>query len=365
MSERLPPIPTPPAQLWRQLRLQYLPVVVFVAGLLAAAVIWTRWVAPPTLVGEAEAVRADVRSTLPGQVVSLNVELLQAVKAGDVIGQVAGDPKILEASLAVVRAEIELMRTTLDPVASQQRIAVDLERLQLDWLTKRVELVTLQGQLHQAEATLARAVVMHQSKLMTDEQFDQAKNTRDSLQAQVEAQTDLIRRLEPGMRNLNVEGSTAIPSATQGLAAAIKGKEQELRLIEAQLGPTPLIAPIDGVVTLIYRRAGEAVTLVDPIVQIGATRSERIIGFLRQPLTIEPKPGMLVDVRTRTFLRKTGTASITQVGLQLEPITPTLLTAMRLPVTNIPTEFGLRVHIAPPEGLKLRPGEQVDLIIRE
>ena len=365
MRERLSPIPTPPAQLWRQLRLQYLPVVVFVAGVLAATVIWTRWVAPPPLVGEAEAIRADVRSVLAGAVASLTVDLLQPVKAGQVVGQVTGNPKILEASLAVIRAEIELMRTTLDPVASQQRIAVDLERLQLDWLTKRVELVTLQGQLHQAEATLARAVVMHQGKLMTDEQFDQAKNTRDSLRAQVAAQTDLIRQLEPGMRNLNVEGSKTVPSATQGLAAAVAHKEQELRLIEAQLGPTPLIAPIDGVVTLVYRRAGEAVIAGEPIVQIGATRSDRIIGFLRQPVSIEPRAGMTIDVRTRTFPRKTGTTRITHVGHQLESITPTLLAAMRLPVSATPTEFGLRVHIAPPEGLTLRPGEHVDLVIRE
>ena len=365
MSERLRPIPTPPAQLWRQLRLQYLPVVVFVAGLVAAAVIWTRWVAPPTLVGEAEAVRVDVRPPVAGALTKLTVELLQPVKAGQVIGEVAASTQILEASLAMIRAEIELMRTTLDPVAGQQRIAVDLERLQLDWLTKRVELVTLQGQLRQAEATLARVTVMHQTKLVTEEQFEEAKNTVESLRAQIAAQTDLIQRLEPGMRNLNVEGTTAVPSASQGLAAAIKHKEQELRVLEAQYGPTPLVAPIDGVVTAILRRSGESVVANEPVVQIGATRSERIIGFLRQPLTIEPRAGMSVDVRTRTFLRKTGTASITHVGQQLEPITPTLLSALRLPVSTIPTELGLRVHVSPPEGLTLRPGEQVDLIIRE
>jgi hypothetical protein len=38
---------------------------------------------------------------------------------------------------------------------------------------------------------------------------------------------------------------------------------------------------------------------------------------------------------------------------------------MRLPVTTIPTDVGLRVHVTRPEGLLLRPGEQVDLIIRD
>jgi hypothetical protein len=114
----------------------------------------------------------------------------------------------------------------------------------------------------------------------------------------------------------------------------------------------------------LYRRSGENVTSGEPILQISATHSERIIGFLRQPLPLEPKPGMEVEVRTRTFVRRIGMARVAQVGELLEPISPTLLAAMRLPVTAIPTDMGLRVHISPPQGLSLLPGEQVDLIIR-
>ncbi len=365
MSPRLTPIPTPPAQLWRQLRLQYLPVVVFVAGLVAAVVLWSRWVAPPTLVGEAEAVRTEVRSPATGAVIKLGVDVLQPVKAGQVLGEVAGNPQVLAASVAVIRAEIEMIRTTLDPIASQQRLALDLERLQLDWLTKRVELVALQGQLFQAEATLARVTVMHETKLVTEEQYDEAKNRRDALKAQVAAQSDLIRQMEPSMRNLNIDSGKTIPSSNEALATAIKRKEEELRLLEIQQGPMPLISPINGVVTLVHRRSGELVTMGDPVLQVGAAHAERIVGFIRQPVTFEPKPGMTVEVRTRTLLRRGGAATITGVGQQLEPITPTLLAAMRLPVTNLPTELGLRVHISTPEGLRLRPGEQVDLIVHE
>ena len=72
-----------------------------------------------------------------------------------------------------------------------------------------------------------------------------------------------------------------------------------------------------------------------------------------------------MEVRTRTFIRRIGVARVSQVGQLLEPISPTLLAAMRLPVTTIPTDVGLRVHVTPPQGLTLRPGEQVDLIIRQ
>ncbi len=357
MSERLPPIPTPPAQLWRQLRLQYLPVVVFVAGLAAAAVIWTRWVAPPTLVGEAEAVRTEVRSSQAGLLTGLSIDLLHAVKAGQTIGHVVvNDPKILEASLAVIRAEIEMLRTST---------GLTIEQLRIDWLNKRVQLAALQGQLQQADATLARTQTLHRSNLVTDQEFEQAKNARDAVVAQLTALNNLIGRLEPELQANPAADNRAIPTATEGLRASIRQKEEQLRLIEAQLAPLPLIAPIDGVVTLIYRRTGENVSTAEPILQISATQSQRIIGFLRQPLPADPKPGTEVEVRTRTFLRRIGTATIAQVGTQLEPISPTLLAAMRLPVSTIPTEFGLRVHITAPTGLVLRPGEQVDVIVRD
>ncbi|MGH7945813.1 MAG: HlyD family secretion protein, partial [Opitutaceae bacterium] len=318
MSERLPPIPTPSSQLWRQLRLQYLPVVIFAAGLAGAALLWTQWVAPPTLVGEAEAIRTELRAGQGGMLVELNTDMLQPVTAGQTLGRVVlTEPKVLAASLAVIRAEIEVLRTTTD---------MNFERLRLDWMSKRVELVALQSELHQAEATLARVTALHRIKLVTDEQFDQAKNARDAVEAQLTAHAELIKRLEPGLQTLETPGNRSMPAAAaEGLHAAINQKEAQLRLIEAQLSPLPLIAPIDGVVTLLYRRSGEHVTSGEPVLQISSTRAERIIGFLRQPIPLEPQPGMEVEVRTRTYLRRIGRARVVQVGQLLEPISPTLL----------------------------------------
>src|SRR3954466_8847080 len=104
MSEPLSPIPTPPAQLWRQLRLQYVPVVVFFAGVLAAALIWRHWVSPPTLVAEVESIHADVRSKQAGALAHVKVTPLQVVHAGDVLAEVLiTDPRFIQASLSVAR----------------------------------------------------------------------------------------------------------------------------------------------------------------------------------------------------------------------------------------------------------------------
>lgn len=367
MSQSLSPIPTPPALLWRQLRLQYLPVVVFVAGLVAAIVIWTRWVSPASAVGEVEAIRTDVRSVRAGALAGAKMTLLQQVRAGETIGQVViADPHMIEASLAVARAEIEAIRFTMDPVVGQQRIALDYERLLLDLLHARVELAALTAQLFQAESTFTRTSALFANKLVTDERFEEAKNARDSLAAQVKAQTELVQRIEPGLKSFTAEGPNGKPpSPAEGLRAALHLEEEKLRLTEAQLMPVPLIAPIDGVVTLVHRQPGETVTAGEPIFQISATHSDRIVAFIRQPVSREPKPGSVVEVRTRTLQRQRGTTTVTGVGRQLEPISPTLLAAMHLPVSNLPTELGIRLVVPVPAGMNLRPGEQVDLILQE
>ena len=364
MNDRLPPIPTPRAQLWRQIRLQYIPVVVFAIGVLAAAVIWTQWVAPPTLIGEAEAIRAELRSPQPGRIEGLTVELLQSVKAGDTIGHVVvNEPRVLEASLAMLRAEIDLIRATRDPIIGQQRAAADVEQLQLEWMRQRVELAQLKGQLHQAETTLARSGALRQSRMISEDEYELAKNTRDTLVAQVNAQTELIAKMEPRLRSLAELTESGGAPTQDGLGAAIRQKEEELRLFEAQLCPLPLLAPIDGIVSAVWRRSGETVGTAEPILQITLAQPERIVGYLRQPVTVEPKPGMTVEVRTRTFQRRSAEATVSQVGNHFEPLSPSLLAAMRLPVTTVPTELGLRIHVTAPKELALRPGEQVDLIV--
>src|SRR6516225_9825274 len=120
--DRLSPIRTPLSQRWREFRVRVVPLAVFVA---AAAVIFTIWrdhVAAPTLIGEVERVHANVSSPKPGKLSQLNVRLLQRVKAGDTIAQViTTDPQILQSSLAVVQAEIRLLRMNLHPVMTQER----------------------------------------------------------------------------------------------------------------------------------------------------------------------------------------------------------------------------------------------------
>ena len=362
-SRLLTPIPTPPSQRWREVRLLYLPRAVFVLGVIAAAVIWTRGVAPASLVAEAEVVQAEVRCAQSGVIANLNVALFQAVSAGEVVGQVAAaNPRILDATLAVIRAEVGMLSATMQGSTDRQRMTIEFERLQIESMDHRIELAGLQVRLQQAEADLARAVPLQRKGMITEENFSQLKTNRDALAAQVGEHSQMVAHLAPILKNYASPDVLAAGLAPEtALAAAIKVQEAKLRLAEAQLTPVPLVAPITGVVSLVLRRAGETVAAGEPILRINATRSDRLIGFLRQPLSFEPKPGMPAEIRTRTNARQSALTKIVQVGPAMEAITPSLLAALRLPPNQLP-EPGLRIQFALPEGLALRPGEYVDVI---
>ncbi|MSU22955.1 MAG: HlyD family efflux transporter periplasmic adaptor subunit [Opitutus sp.] len=361
----LGPIPTPPAQRWREVRLLYLPRAVFVLGVIVVAILWSRSVTPSAIVAEAEIIQAEVRSAQAGTVASLSVAMLQAVRAGEVVGQVvAANPRILDATLSVIRAEVGMLSASMAGATDKQRMAIEFERLQIESMDHRIELAGLQVRLQQAEADFGRAGALHRAGLITQENFEQLKANRDALAAQAGEQSRMVAHLEPIIKNYaSPDALAAGLSPDTALAAAIKVQEAKLQLAEAQLTPMPLVAPIDGVVSEVLRRAGESVMAGEAVLRIHATKSLKLTGFLRQPLLIEPKAGMTAEIRTRTSLRQVATTKITEVGAAMEPISPSLIAALRLPTSPMP-EHALRIQLAMPAGITLRPGEHVDVTIR-
>jgi multidrug resistance efflux pump len=353
-------IPTSPAQRWRLWRRTAVPLLILALSIALAALVWRRWVAPPTFVAEAEAVHGEVRALRAGWLTDWRVDVLQPVQAGALLGRViTTDPDVLEASLAVVRAEVEFMLASLHPVSQQERIALDRERLQLEWMKQRVELASLQVRLPQAEAELARSTALHAQKLVSDQSLEQTRAIRDALSGQLQEQTRLVAALDPARRS-HEEKDAALPTRHATLRAAIKVQEEKLRLTEAQLKPVELRAPIDGVAAAVLRRNGEMVASGEVLLRLAATQPRRLVGYLRQPLPFEPRAGMPVKLRTRDAHPRAATGEITAVGAELEPIPATVLNAMHLPAAG---ELALRVHVSTGGGLALRPGEQVDAIV--
>jgi multidrug resistance efflux pump len=359
--ETLPPIPVPLEQRWRDARRRLLPVVVFGGTLCAIACLWRSHVAAPTLVGQAEPMLANVSSHKPGILAALNVSRFQQVKTGDPIGQVMiADPKLIEYSLAVLRAENEMFRLNLSPIAKQQRNAVDYIQARLDWMRQRVTLASTRVNLQYASAELRRTEDLFKEKIVSQSELDLARTTQEGLQREVEELTRLVVEGEQNLKDLSPSNTAEIGKVSdEPMRAAIEVQEAKLRLTEAELSPITLRAPMDGMIATIYHHSGEAVTAGQPIVSIATSRPARIVGYLRPPLLAGPKVGTRVTVRTRGLRQQVGFAQIVAVSMQLETIPPVLSGLARF--NGI--EQGLPIDISLPANLGLHPGELVDITL--
>lgn len=128
------------------------------------------------------------------------------------------------------------------------------------------------------------------------------------------------------------------------------------KLLAADQKTIELKAPITGRIGFVNRHAGENVLAGDSLIQLTAARADRIVCYLRQPLSVQVAVGQPVRIRSRATGQRTGESRITRIATEMLPIRKSLL-----PATHSKDEVGLAVLLAVPEGLELFPGELVDV----
>ena len=353
-AEPLKPIPSPPEHLWREFRINVLPLLVFVAAVIGAGIIWRREIASPMAIGEVEAIHADVTTTLDGIVTELKVQPFQRVNAGDPIALLSiVDGETFKANLARIEGNLKITRAQL--TQTQVRNDQEYQRLRLDLLDQKVALATARVNLEFAESNLVRVKKLFEEKIDSEALYDQARTSRDALLIEIKERTQLIAELGQALLTLQPPShAPQNPLVNDAVAAA----EALLRQAEQ---PILLRSPIDGIVSTIARRPGERIMAGTAIATVSASRSEHIIGFVRQPLAIEPKIGMTVQVRTRTPSRQMALSKVLQVGGEVQMVAA----PVRIRGSGNTPERGLPFLLSLPPELKLHPGELVDLILNE
>lgn len=351
-TEPLPRIPSPPGTWWREFRINALPFFMFAAVAVAAAMIWRTELASPTAIGEVEAVHAEVMTTLDGVVAELRVQPFQRVRAGDpvaVLNLVEGDA--FKSTLARLEGNLKIQRSQL--TQTQVRNDQAFQRLRLDLLDQKVSLATARVNLQYAESNLARVKTLFEEKIESESIFEQARTARDALLSEVAERRALVAEMEMTLGTLQPAAAAPQNPLVQDAIA-----EAEILLRQAEK-PIVLRAPIDGVVSAINRRPGEHVMAGGSIMTVSASESEHIIGFLRQPLTFQPRVGMAVKVRARAAARPVAWSTILQIGAEVQLVSA----GARLPGADMSQERGLPFLLKLPPELRLRPGEIVDLIL--
>jgi multidrug resistance efflux pump len=345
------PFATGRASFWQEFRLRALPYIVFGLAVAGTVWLWQRKPAYTSIVAQAEAVRTNVNTLTGGVVIALKTDLLLRVNKGDIIAQVV--PVDAEAQRALFAANLESLRAQM--LQNVERNTVNAQQLRLDWLRRSSELASARVEVQLAESEFQRYQPLHDTRAVSDAEFELRRSNRDALRSKVETLERLVGDLQT-QTNLAapVTKETDTSPAAKAIAAAITAAQKQL---EAQTETTLLRAPIDGVVTAIARRPGENALPGESIVTVSALRPTRIIGYVRQPLNLRLSVGDSVTIYSRTVGHATATAKILQIGTQLETIDPGLL-----PLTSFrAVEYGLPLLIELPTELALAPGEIVNV----
>jgi multidrug resistance efflux pump len=355
-------IPMPLALWWRDIRMRMVPGLVFLSAVGSVALLWKGHIAAPSMVGQAEPVLANVSSQKAGVLANLCVNRFQKVKVNDVIATVVTtDPAVLSSSIAVIQADIKMLGASMAQVMRNQRNQLNYAGLRIDWMRQRAELAMAKVRLQEAETEARRMEQLFRDSIVSERKVEDAQAARDALRGQVAELTRLVEEQEKTFPQLSITNSTDFADLSdEAVKAALSMQEAKLRLTEAELSPVTLKAPMDGIITTIFHRSGEAVMAGQPVVAVATLNPVRIVGYLRAPIQSELKTGMEVEVRTRGLRRDFGKAQIIEVGTQLEP----LPAAIQGPMKLVSAELALPVDITIPPNLNLRAGELVDLVVQ-
>lgn len=369
--EPLPRIPVPLRQRWREFRVAYLPPLTFALLVTGIVWMWGRYVHPANIVGEVESLHANVVSLLPGTLTELAVDRFQPVTNGQEVARLSViEPDLLKAELAAVEAGLRLQKGRLD--LEKQRAVDSYNQQHLSLLAERIALELARIRLQQADNEFQRVRQLYTNNIIAKGLelgirnfamqnslgYDVAVRDRDLLQTQVETQTKVVAQMEQNLRQFEAGGVTRVAPVDPLIEADLQAQQQRL----VQLNKLVVLkAPITGFVSLINHQPGEKIPAGMPILVISPSKSDRIIGWVRQPVRVRPAVGDVVQVRLNRTGQPITDAVVTEVGGQMEPIS---ITALPLGTPPNHIEVGLQFMVKAPEGTDLIPGEPVEMYLK-
>jgi HlyD family secretion protein len=204
-----------------------------------------------TLVGVVRTTEIRVAPEVGGQLVTINVQKGDHVRAGDVVAQLSA----IELSAAVVQA-----RAALDAASAQRdNVYAGVRAEEVASLASAID--KAKSRLDYAQSELARKTQLVPVDAASQQDLDQAQNDFATARADVaEAQANHAAA---------VAGPTREERAIAD--AQVKAAARAVEVLERRLDKTTLRAPSDGIVSVIVAEVGENVTAGQPVLTIAAT----------------------------------------------------------------------------------------------
>ena len=357
--DSLPPIPTPVSQLWREIRIRILPAATFTAVIASLFLMWREYVMPASIIGEAELIQANIIAKDDGVLTTLAVDRFDTVTRDQVVGVLTPvDKELQDASLAAIESDLRVLKKRMD--LDRTRNMESHIQLKNNLLAQQSALSDYKVQFTNADLQFEAADRLFKAgstNLISPTQLAIYRRDRDSIQTKIDGLNESIVKLEKDIKEMEKSAIVDVPDKEETIEKDIEAKTKQLY---AMTKPVDLKVPIDGKVSAVLKRAGERVARGEAIMTISAPTTDRVIGFIRQPINRLPTTNDVAQIRTRTQRRVVVEGHILHVGPSMVPLEPALLSPdIRR------REVGLPILIGLPQGSPpLVPGEFVDISIQ-
>ena len=217
-----------------------------------------------TLIGVVRTTEIRVAPEVGGQLVTINVQKGDHVKAGDVVAQLSA----IELSASVVQA-----RAALDEASAlRDNVYAGVRAEEVASLASAID--KAKSRLDYAQSELTRKAQLVPNNAASQQDLDQAVNDAATARADVaEAQANHAAA---------VAGPTREERAIAD--AQVKAAARAVEVLERRLDKTTLRAPADGIVTVIVAEVGENLTAGQPVLAIAATGKQWLSFNVREDM---------------------------------------------------------------------------------
>jgi HlyD family secretion protein len=204
-----------------------------------------------TLIGVVRTTEIRLAPEVGGQLVTINVQKGDRIRAGDVVAQLSA----IELSAAVIQA-----RAALDAASAQRdHVYAGTRAEEVASLASAID--KAKSRLDYAQSELARKTQLVPVDAASQQDLDEAENNAATARADLaEAQANHAAAVAGPTREERAIADAQVKAAARAVA-----------VLERRLDKTTLRAPADGIVSVIVAEVGENVTAGQPVLTIAAT----------------------------------------------------------------------------------------------
>jgi RND family efflux transporter MFP subunit len=255
-------------------------------------------------------VNADVRAQVSGYLLRKDYTEGAFVKQGQLLFEI--DPRPLQAALGQAQGDLAKSQGQLGQANAQ------LEQAQANLAQANSQLLQAKAQLSQSEANQRKTQLdvnkytpLAEKKAVTQQDLDNAVQTNQAAQAQVEASKAGIETAKAQVKAATAAVGTA-KAAIASAQAQVQASQAAVKTAELNLGFTRIVSPIDGIAGIAQAQVGDlvnptsgiitTVSTVDPIKVYFTVGEQEYMAFINQYQTPAERNAALQNLELELFL---------------------------------------------------------------